>query len=161
MSFSFASDFMVASVTGFGSGLSALVFTATQGSLFAGGRVGERFTNYFADADDLFLVAGVIEKELVALLHLLEMPARCEIPHASPSLTLCATLELIVPGIFLGFSLEQPISHGFHSGLSGRASEELDGFIDTHLSRHALQRQRPRSAFPRFFGVPFPAIRVR
>src|SRR5437879_4015028 len=66
---------------------------------------------HFADADDLLLVAGVIEEELVALLHLLEMAARGEIAHAGPGLALGATLDLIVPGKILRFGLQQPVSH--------------------------------------------------
>src|SRR4030095_7006396 len=73
----------------------------------------ERLADYVADPDDLFLVACVIEKELVALLHVLEMPSRREIAYAGPGLTLCATLDLVVPGIFLRLRLQQPICHGF------------------------------------------------
>src|SRR5262249_43973788 len=52
----------------------------------SGARIGKRFTNHFADADNLLLVTRVIEKELVALFHLLEVPTRRGISHVRPRL---------------------------------------------------------------------------
>jgi hypothetical protein len=67
--------------------------------------------DHFADADDLFLIAGVVEKELLALFHLLEVAPRGEIAHAVPRLALGAALDLVVPGKLFRLGLEKPIRH--------------------------------------------------
>jgi hypothetical protein len=109
MSLSFGSALIAASVTGFGSGSTAPVVTATQGSSFLA--VGKSLAEDFADADDLLLVAGVIEEKFFALLHRLKMFARREIAHATPRLALLAALDLIVPGKLFRLGLHQPIRH--------------------------------------------------
>src|SRR5579862_2904418 len=78
------------------------------------GRVHIGFADDVDDADDLLLVAGVIEEGQVALLHLLDIAARDEVAHPAPRLALGAALELIVPGEGLGFGLQQPVGHVFN-----------------------------------------------
>ena len=73
MSFSFGSALTAASVTGLGSGSTAPVVDRDPRLAGAGGRVRIVLADHFADADDLFLIAGVIEEEPVALFHLLEV----------------------------------------------------------------------------------------
>ena len=64
MSLSFGSALTAASVTGFGSGSTRLVVDRDPGLALLGGRVGIVLADHLADADDLLLVAGVIEEEL-------------------------------------------------------------------------------------------------
>ena len=71
MSLSFGSALIAASVTGFGSGSTARGLHGDPGLALLGGRIRIGFADHLADADDLLLVAGVIEEKLVALLHLL------------------------------------------------------------------------------------------
>src|SRR5271166_683206 len=75
------------------------------------GGIGIGLANDFADADDLLLLAGVIEEKLLALFHFLEIAARDEIAHAAPRLTFAAALDLIVPRKFFRLGFHQPISH--------------------------------------------------
>src|SRR5580700_3975706 len=76
---------------------------------FGGGRIGEELLDDLADADHLLRGAGVIEEELLALLHRLEVSACREIAHAAPGLALLAAFDLIVPGELLRLGLQQPI----------------------------------------------------
>src|SRR5208282_3649709 len=89
-----------------------------------GRRVGIGLADYFADADHLLLGAGVIEEELLALLHLLEMAPRGEIAHAAPRLALGAALDLVVPGKLFRLGLHQPVGHDYPSALNGRVSND-------------------------------------
>src|SRR5262249_34223113 len=69
------------------------------------------FADDFDDADDLLLLAGVIEERVLALLHRFEISARDEIAHAGPRLALGAALDLIVPGERLRLGFQKPIRH--------------------------------------------------
>src|SRR6516162_6312891 len=82
------------------------------------GRVGIGFANDFADADDLFLAAGVIEEKLLTLFHFLEIAARDEVANAAPYLALAAALDLIVPGKFFRLGFHQPVRHLRRSNVS-------------------------------------------
>src|SRR5580700_402349 len=95
------------------------------GLIFFGGRVGKSLAEDFADADDLLLVAGVIEEKFLTLLHRLQMLARGEIAHAAPRLALLAARDLIVPGKLLRLGLHQPIRHDHSSDFSGRVNKDL------------------------------------
>src|SRR5580704_2729917 len=61
------------------------------------GRIRIGLADHLDDADDLLLVAGVIEEREVAFLHRLEVLAGAEVAHAGPRLPLGALLDLIVP----------------------------------------------------------------
>src|SRR5216684_541408 len=76
------------------------------------GRVRIGFPDHLDDADDLLLVAGVIEKRVVAEPHRLEVLPGAVVPHAGPRLALAAALDLVVPGKRLRLGLQQPIRHG-------------------------------------------------
>src|SRR5262249_41943231 len=78
-------------------------------------RVRISFTDDFADSDNLFLIAGVVEEKLLAFFHCLEIAARDEIAHAAPCLAFAATLNLIIPGELFRLSLHQPIGHARYS----------------------------------------------
>src|SRR5262245_29063678 len=65
------------------------------------------------DADDLLLLAGVIEQRVLAFLHLLQVPAGGEIAHAGPRLALGAAVDLIVPGKYVGLGFQKPVGHSF------------------------------------------------
>jgi len=67
--------------------------------------------DHLDDADDLLLLAGVIEERVVALLHRLEVSARDEVAHAGPRLALGSALDLIVPGKYLGLGFQKPVGH--------------------------------------------------
>src|SRR6516225_6054023 len=98
------------------------------------GRVGIGFANDFADADDLFLVAGVIEEKLLALFHFLEIAARDEVANAAPGLAFAAALDLIVPGKFLRLGFHQPIGHVPRSNMSrsgGSYASALNGRVNS------------------------------
>src|SRR5580704_7617431 len=95
------------------------------GLVFFSGRIGKGLAEDFADADDLLLVAGVIEEKFLALLHRLQMLARREIAHAAPRLALLAALDLVIPGKFLRLRLHQPIRHRHSSAFNGRVSKDL------------------------------------
>src|SRR5437764_32954 len=75
------------------------------------GRIAIAFADDLDDADDLLLLAGVIEERVLALLHGLEISASDEIAHARPRLALRAALDLVVPGKRLGLGFQKPISH--------------------------------------------------
>src|SRR6185369_2543216 len=78
---------------------------------FGCGRIGERFPGHLGDADNLFLVARVVEDKLVAFFHFAEMAARGEITHAGPCLALGSALDLVIPGILIRLGLQQPVRH--------------------------------------------------
>ena len=73
MSLSFGSALTAASVTGFGTGFTRLHVDRHEHALLVG-RVRIGFLDDLDDADDLLLVAGVIEEGEIALLHLLQVP---------------------------------------------------------------------------------------
>ena len=62
-------------------------------------RIGISLADHLDDADDLLLVAGMIEECEVAFLHRVEMLAGAKVAHAGPGVALGALLDLIVPGI--------------------------------------------------------------
>src|SRR5262249_10854188 len=78
-----------------------------------GGGIVIAFAHPLADADDLLLLAGVIEERVFALLHRLEISARDEVAHAGPRLALGAALDLIVPGKYVGLGFQKPVGHSF------------------------------------------------
>src|SRR5580700_7373972 len=133
------------------------------GLTLLGGRVGKGLAEDFADADDLFLVAGVIEEKFLTLLHRLQMFARREIAHAAPRLALLAALDLVIPGKFLRLRLHQPIRHRHSSAfvsLSPRAGRgwgegayplgsELRGISASPSHRSAMLRIAERPPHPR------------
>src|SRR5262245_16266277 len=67
--------------------------------------------DHLGDADDLLLLAGVIEQGAVALLHLLQVSAGGEVAYAGPRLALGAAFDLIVPGKHLGLGFQKPMGH--------------------------------------------------
>src|SRR5262249_55503561 len=69
--------------------------------------------DHLGDADDLLLLASVIEQRALALLHLLEIPAGGEVAHAGPPLALGAAFDLIVPGKNVGLGFLKPVGHRF------------------------------------------------
>ena len=83
MVLSFASALTVASVTGFGNGCDRARVDADEHALLVG-RVLVGLADDLDDADDLLLVAGVIEEGVLALLHRFQVLARGEIAHAGP-----------------------------------------------------------------------------
>ena len=64
-----ASALTAASVTGVFSGYCAITSVAATKTLLLVGRIGIVLLDHLADADDLLLLAGVIEEDAVALLH--------------------------------------------------------------------------------------------
>jgi hypothetical protein len=87
------------------------VVTATHGSPLAAVGSGNDSRVTSADADNLFLVARVVEEKLVAFFHFAEMAARGEITHAGPCLALGSALDLVIPGILIRLGLQQPVRH--------------------------------------------------
>src|SRR5579864_7818026 len=130
------------------------------GLALAGGRIRIGLAENFADADDLLLVAGMIEEELVALLHLLEIFARREIAHAAPRLAFVAALDLIVPGKFLGLRLHQPMGHVIPP-TSKAASARTRSPRPRSIFARAAPRPRPRSACRPNARAPCPAAPAR
>src|SRR5262249_31005824 len=128
--------------------------------------------NDFADADDLFLVAGVIEEKLLALFHFLEIAARDEVAHAAPHLAFAAALDLIVPGKFFRLGFHQPVPHLRRSSVSfpsvpamprlGTAgSIAIRSRLRRSFCRSTSQRPRPRSAYRWRDRAPFQARPAR
>src|SRR5262249_9115030 len=89
------------------------------------GRIRIGLADHLDDADDAFLVAGVIEEPTLATLHVFEMAARAEIAHAGPRLALFPLPPLMPPAEALGLCLQQPVRHS-SPPLSGRPSESGD-----------------------------------
>src|SRR5205823_1681373 len=106
------------------------------------------------DADDLLLLAGVVEERAVARLHRLQIAARLEVAHAGPRLALGALLDLMLPTETVGLGLQQPVGHGMLLSLSG-----IIACHTVRLSRDvtppgtaasaATRSRRRRSRFPR------------
>jgi len=72
--------------------------------------------DHLGDADDLLLLAGVIEQRALALLHLFQVPAGGEVAHAGPRFALGAALDLILPGKYVGLGFQKPVGHCCHRG---------------------------------------------
>ena len=94
MAASFLSALMAAIVTGFGSGLSALMSTQTNFPVLSVG-IGIGLLDDLGDADDLLALVGMVEERLVALLHVDEILPRGEIAHAGPGFALGALCHLL------------------------------------------------------------------
>src|SRR5262249_1539480 len=75
------------------------------------GRIRIGLADHLDDADDAFLVAGVIEERALATLHRLEMAAGAEIAHAGPRLAFVSLLDLMLPAEVLRLRLQQPVRH--------------------------------------------------
>jgi len=71
--------------------------------------IGVRGCAHLDDADDLLVLARMIEKAEVAQLHRLHVVAGHEIAHARPRLALLAARLLHLPGVLLRLRLEEPI----------------------------------------------------
>src|SRR6188472_3859855 len=76
------------------------------------GGIGISFAYHLGDPDHLLLLARVIEKGALALLHGLEIPSCSEIANSRPGLAFGTAPDLILPGKFFRFGLQQPIRHG-------------------------------------------------
>src|SRR5215469_9274458 len=85
-------------------------------------RIGIGLPDHLGDADDLLAFVGMIEKRLVALLHVHEILPRGEIAHAGPSLAFCALGDLLIPRPARRFGFQEPIRHAHSSALKGRVS---------------------------------------
>src|SRR5262249_36137095 len=87
------------------------VYGSKHRGIVGGIRIG--FADHLDDADDLLLVAGVVEERVVAEPHRLEMRAGAKVAHSGPRLALAAALDLVVPGECLRLGFEQPIRHHY------------------------------------------------
>src|SRR5262249_58100069 len=79
--------------------------------IVGGIRIG--FADHLDDANDLLLLAGMVEERVIAEPHRLEMLAGAKVAHPGPWLALAGALDLIVPGERIRLGLEQPIRHPY------------------------------------------------
>src|SRR5262249_40531385 len=75
--------------------------------IVGGIRIG--FADHLDDANDLLLLAGMVEERVIAEPHRLEMLAGAKVAHPGPWLALAGALDLIVPGERIRLGLPHPI----------------------------------------------------
>ena len=108
MAESFGLAFAAARLTGLGMSQTARTSTHFHTPVSSFG-VGVRQRTHLDDADDLLVLARMIEKAEVAQLHGFHVVAGDEIAHARPRLALLAARLLHLPGVLIRLRLEQPV----------------------------------------------------